>query len=453
MTARVPSHRDWLYAGSVSERALGRALGRIGYCLLCVLVFDLPWGESFPMIAGMPLGSWLGLLILGVEAMRILVLWQSRRPSPLHHWMLAFVAWVMLSIFWTVDVPSTVSRAGTFLQLLILAWIIWELAVTQARVRGLLQSYVLGALAASLGTIYNFLLGHTAAQLAAEEGRTVWETSRYSIAGINENDLGLILALSIPMIFYLLVCGKRPLVKVLCWLQLVAGFTAILLTASRGSLMAAILGLVMYPLTVSRLTRWQRVISLTASAGLIVCCLYLVPLSSWNRIFEFGEEVSEGTLTHRTVIWSAGWGVFRDHALLGVGAGAYGPAVLSVVNVPYVAHNTFLSVTVELGVVGALLLFGLLSSILYCAWRMHYLERCLWLALLLTWTVGVSALTWEHRKPTWLLFSLVAAHAYARRRGEHPWLDEAGGARFMPGVTRTLNSRRAEYVPYLQERQ
>jgi hypothetical protein len=38
------------------------------------------------------------------------------------------------------------------------------------------------------------------------------------------------------------------------------------------------------------------------------------------------------------------------------------------------------------------------------------------MTLLLTWTVGVSALTWEYRKPTWFLFSLLTAHVYSRRQ-------------------------------------
>jgi hypothetical protein len=36
-------------------------------------------------------------------------------------------------------------------------------------------------------------------------------------------------------------------------------------------------------------------------------------------------------------------------------------------------------------------------------------ERALWLTSLLVWVVGVSTLTWEHRKPTWLLFALIMA--------------------------------------------
>jgi len=67
-----------------------------------------------------------------------------------------------------------------------------------------------------------------------------------------------------------------------------------------------------------------------------------------------GTELSEGTLTHRTVIWAAGMDALRDHAFLGVGAGGYGQMVLKAVDIPYVANNTFLSVFIELGIVAML---------------------------------------------------------------------------------------------------
>jgi O-antigen ligase len=394
---------------------IGNALARIGYVVLCAFVVLLPWGEDFLVLNGLVLASWIGILLFGIAAMRTVVARQTRKLSLLHYWMLAFVGWIVLSILWTTDRDVTVTRIGTYFQLVAMVWLVWELVPSQRLVQGLLGSYVVGSLIASVMTLYNFLNGRTAAQLAAAEGIERWETSRYSVFGVNENDLGVILALSMPMIFYLLVSGKSPLIKLVCWLQLVAGMTAIFLTASRGALAAAIIGLAMFPLTLSRLPRWQRLLSLAACAGLIACAAYLVPPSSWVRIAEFKSEVLGGGLTHRTLLWAAGLSVFRDHPFLGVGAGAYGLGILRMVDIPLVAHNTFLSVLVELGVGGALLLAGLLACLLYCAARMRYLERCLWITLLLTWAIGVSALTWEYRKPTWMLFGLLAAHAYSRR--------------------------------------
>ena len=403
---------------SFPDVQIGNALARIAYGVLCAFIILLPWGEDFLELNGLVLATWIGIVLFGIAVMRTIVRRRVRKLSPAHYCMLAFVGWIVLSILWTTDQDVTTTSIATHLQLLALVWLVWELAPSQGLVEGLLQSYVIGSLIASAMTLYNFMTGRTAAQLAAAKGIEVWETSRYSVSGVNENDLGVILALSVPIILYLLASQKGPLIKLMCWLQLIAGFTAILLTASRGALAAAVIGLAIFPLIVSRLPRQQKLLSLVACVCLIACGIYLVPSSSWERIAAAKSELIGGTLTHRTLLWVAGLSVFRDHPFLGVGSGAYGLSILRMVDAPLVAHNTFLSVLVELGVGGALLLAGLLGCLFYCATRMRYMERCLWIILLLTWAIGGSTLTWEYHKPTWLLFGLLAAHAYSRRTVE-----------------------------------
>jgi O-antigen ligase len=430
---------------SFPDGQIGNALDRIAYAVLCTFIVLLPWGEDFLKLSGLVLATWIGIVLFGITVMRTIVLRRTRRLSPAHYCMLAFVGWIVLSILWTTDQEVTITSIATHLQLLALVWLVWELVPSQRFVEGLLQSYVIGSLIASVMTLHNFVTGRTAAQLAEAEGIEEWETSRYSVMGVNENDLGVILALSIPITFYLLASQKRPLIKLICWLQLVAGFTAIFLTASRGALAAAVIGLAIFPLIVSRLPRQQKLLSLVACACLIACGIYLVPSSSWERIAAAKSELTGGTLTHRTMVWAAGLSVFRDHAFLGVGAGAYGLSILRMVDVPLVAHNTFLSVLVELGVGGALLLAGVLGCLFYCAARMQYLERCLWTILLLTWAIGVSTLTWEYHKPTWLLFGLLAAHAYSRRMVE-PQLEK-------PAIERELSPRQGQPVEALSLRE
>src|SRR5262249_44103218 len=272
----------------------------------------------------------------------------------------------------------------------------------------------LGTCISAASIITNLMLGRTSSVLRVESGQAAANASRYTIAGFNENDLALILALSIPMTLYLIARRKAALPALLYWVQLVLGVTSILLTGSRGALLAAATALLMFPLIVLRLSRWQRVVSLFAALGALACAAYLVPDVTLSRLLTLGQEASEGTLTHRTVIWAAGMEVFRNHPFLGVGSGAYGASVLRVLDVPYVAHNTFLSVLVELVVIGSSLVAALLAGLLYGVSRMVSLERRLWIVLLLTWTVGVSVLTWDYQKTTWLLFGMAAAHVYAQ---------------------------------------
>jgi O-antigen ligase len=403
---------DWAPAAGI-----GSELERIAYAFLCVFIFAIPCAEAEPLLGGFEVARALGALAFGAAILRAIVVWRSRKPCALHYWMFGLVGWATLSLFWTLDWETTTTRVSTYLQSLLAVWLIWELAAFENRVRGLLQAYIFGTLVCSMRTLFNFVMGRTAAQVYAARGQNVWNEARYTISGLNENDLGLMLALSLAMTFYLLARRRKgTLTMLLLWLHLVVCITCILLTGSRGAMLAAGVSLMMFPLIVYRLPRWQRITSIVAFVVTLSCGAYLVPEATWQRLLLVTTEISSGTLTHRTVIWAAGLEAFRNHAFLGVGAGAYAPAILKAVDIPYVAHNTFLSVLVELGVVGALLLFGLLASMVYCVLRMQYLEKCLWITLLLTWTVGVSALTWEYRKPTWLLFGLLAAHTFARRR-------------------------------------
>ena len=402
-------------SASPSAAVIVSALDQLAYRLLCVFVCSLPWADNFPVSGGISLATLMGGLTIATLGLGFCGGRGMRKLTPMHGWMLAFASWATFSLIWTLDWDGTLARVGTYLQVLILAWLIWELVPAQARVQGLLVSYVFGALIASGVTVFNFFIGQTTAQLAAARGVIQWETSRYSVAGLNENDLGLMLALSIPMALYLLASRRGTVLAALCWMQLLASMSAIWLTASRGALAAALTAWLMFPLVFRRLPAAKKVASMATFLCLLGCAAYLIPATSWQRIFTFGTEISQGTLTHRTVLWAAGLESFRDHPFVGVGAGAYGASILAIVDIPLVAHNTFLSVLVELGVIGGLMLLGLLASAVYCVKHMRRLERYMWSMLLLTWTVGVFALTWEYRKPTWLLLGLLAAHAYGRR--------------------------------------
>src|SRR5258708_12585952 len=70
-------------------------------------------------------------------------------------------------------------------------------------------------------------------------------------------------------------------------------------------------------------------------------------------------EFEGGTFTGRTIIWKAGWEIFRAHPFVGIGANSFRVIVSRELAEPIrmgeadpapPAHNTFLSVLVEQGV-------------------------------------------------------------------------------------------------------
>lgn len=114
-----------------------------------------------------------------------------------------------------------------------------------------------------------------------------------------------------------------------------------------------------------------------------------------------------GDLNGRVRLWKEGLASFEQHPFLGVGSHMY----RSVNSEGKVAHNSFLEVLVELGAFG-LILF----AIIIIAAGIHVVgqppwDRRFWLCVFAGWVIAASALSWEHRKPTWLFLNLIVASA------------------------------------------
>jgi len=372
------------------------AMASLAFAFLWILVFAIPW-EDAVTIPGFGTGTRLiGIPALALGVMAIVERGKVRRPGAGHVIMILFAMWAAVSYLWSVDPEETLVAASSYRQLLVMVWLIWELSYRAREQTRLMQAYILGTFVSGIDTIYLFLSHHEAAY------------QRYTGSGLNPNDLALIMALSIPTSYYLLVQSKGWIVWVYR-LQLLLAGTAILLSAARGGFLAGVVAFSIVPLTYVRLSRRRRIATLLTTALVICGGLAFLPSSSWERLSTIPNELRQGTLTGRTVIWTAGWELFRMHPFLGVGAAGFRDSVSRALSEPIVAHNTFLSVLVEQGVIGFTLFCALLGVLGLSVSAMPSLPRRFWIVILGVWVVGVSSLTWELRKPTWFFFGLLMA--------------------------------------------
>lgn len=394
-------------------------LGKLAFASLWLLVFATPW-ENAVTISGFGTSARLiGMIALGLGVLAIVERGKIRRPSAGHIVMGLFVLLAALSYLWSLYPEGTLDQVFTYIQLLTMVWLIWELAPRVREQMRLMQAYLLGTLVSGIDTVYRFL----------SHQESVYQ--RYAGAKLDANDLGLIMALSIPMSYYLLIESKGWTTW-LYRLQLVLAGTTILLTASRGASLATLVALSIVPLTQARLTGRQR-IALLLTVSFFVCgALLFVPATSWERLSttpgEFAQgtsttagEFAQGTFTGRTIIWKAGWEIFRVHPFFGIGANSFRLIVSRVLAEPIrldqslflppapPAHNTFLSVLVEQGVIGLTVFCALLGVLARSLGAMPPFPQRLWIVSLGVWVVGVSSLTWEMRKPTWFFFGLIMA--------------------------------------------
>ena len=396
-------------------------LGKLAFAFLWLLVFAIPW-EDAVTIAGFGTSARLiGIVAMGLGMFTIIETGKVRRPAPGHIIMGLFVLLASASYMWSLYPEGTLIQAFSYIQLFTMVWLIWELASRPREQIRLMQAYVFGTIVSAVDTVYLYL----------SHQESVYQ--RYAGAKLDANDLGLIMALSIPVSYALLI-QTRGRVAWIYRLQLVLAGTTVLLTASRGAALATIVALVIVPLTHARLTGRQRFAVLLTISLLVCGALVFVPSSSWDRLSTLPNELEQGTFTGRTIIWRAGWEIFRVHPFLGIGANAFRLVVSRVLAEPIrldqtvlppapPAHNTFLSVLVEQGVIGFTVFCALLIALALPLRAMPIFPQALWIVCLEVWVVGASSLTWEMRKPTWFFFGLLMAQCgcMAPKRETQPY--------------------------------
>jgi O-antigen ligase len=386
-----------------------KTLDRLAYLLVWAFVFTIPWEKSVWVPAIGSIARFLGLLAFAVGVVAVVRRRRLRRPNAVLLLAAVFVAWSAVTWLWSVDPGATLHRVQTFAELLGMLWLIWEVCPAG----GLMQAYVFGASAASSLAFWRYFHNRQTYYL------------RYAASGFDPNDFGLVLALAIPLALYLALRERGSLRWVYLAIVPVV-MSAVVLTASRTSLIASFVAFTFAIFAWRAADRTFRIVSVALVAVLALSLVRFTPAPQRNRLATIPNELARGTFHDRTRIWKTGLKVLKQHPILGIGSGAYPKAVEPWLGKPkvagfqYVAHNTFLSVLVETGLIGFVIYALLLGTLAWFIRTMPPLERSLWIVVAAAWAVGVCTLTWEHYKPTWLMMALITTGWARSWRAEAP---------------------------------
>jgi O-antigen ligase len=377
---------------------------RIAYIFLLLLVLAVPL-ENMIVFPGLgTVSRIIGGVAFVFAVLSVVCEGRSRSLGRVHVLFGLFIWWGMATFHWSINPQGSMIYLISLAQLFIFVWLIWEFAREEREQVNLMKAYLLGAWISSIGVYVAFLRG-------IQE-----HYSRYSAYGFDPNDLGLILALGVPIAWYLCLTEKRSLMTLVYVLYVPAAFLAVALTASRASFIALIVALGIIVWSYPALSKPAKVVFLLVVPPVCIFLISVVPASSWSRLSTIGAEISSGNLNYRMQIWEEGISVFANDPLLGLGIGSFQTGVAPLMGHEVSPHNLFLSILVGQGVVGFLLFCAILIAALAPVICFNPLSRKLWIVTMATWLTGVMTLGWELRKPTWFLLGLLACQAAVKVR-------------------------------------
>lgn len=370
--------------------------------------------------------SWLLALARGREGAPVLL-----RDHPLLSYaVISLCGFAVASMLWAPDVEIARFNALRLVQVVVFFFIVYTALRERKHVRWLVLAFVSGAsLTALVG-----LGGATSAE-SFDSGQ---ETSRLVGQIGDPNELAAILVPALAFVLFSLAAFRSPLLRWLLSTFAIVLATALFLTESRGGLVGLFVMSVAAVAFAGRF-RPRAVAAVLTMAALGVSYYTLVaPPQSLQRITNFAAEGGTG----RTDLWSIALEVAEDHPIAGVGIGNFvvvEPSyaardiaisqVRLVVDKPKIAHNMYLQVLSELGLIGLTLFLVILATSLTLAWRavrtfaragdfeLEMIARGVIVGLV-GMLAAYSFISAQYEKQLWLLFGLSTALSAVARRPE-----------------------------------
>ncbi len=367
---------------------------RITFWLALLLIFLIPWEDSVSITTLGSLARVLGFLMAGFWLGTVILEGTFRKPNLFHAMALLFILWNSVSLIWSIDTVVSLQRIKTYSQMFLLMLIYWDVIQKPETLTLALQAFIFGAYVLVGSSLYNYINGITSVSF---EGR-------YSATGVNAVDLALILVLGMPVAMHLFFAAGQEkhgiVLKIINLAYIPLAIFTTVLSGSRTSLLAVI-PFSIYLVTTAKI-KYGRKMLVFGSLLISLLAMYpLIPQSVTTRLATLATSIVTGDIGGRVELWRQAIMIFASHPIGGLGSGTLETAIGTA------AHNTFISILAETGLVGFGLFALILALVLFNAFNNSSGNSGLWVSIFLTWFIGVCSLSWEFRKLTWLLLNFI----------------------------------------------
>jgi O-antigen ligase len=394
---------------------------KVAFFLLWFMVFSIPW-QGIIVIPGLgTFTRFIGFAVFGIAVIYVIVKKTIKEPPLFLVLITLFVIWSFITIIWSINQGATIQRIVTYMQLLAMVWLIWELCDSRREILIIMQAYVLGAYVAIIDMIITFISSTGAG-------------ARIVPSGFNPNDVAAPFAIGIALAWFLFLQNQKGLISWVNILYIPLSLFGIILTGTRGGLIVAGISLLLIPFTLYEINNRGRYIVIiflvifAFSSSIYLPNIYPRIEQNIERMREIPEQITEGTMTGRKIIWEAGLRVYKENPILGVGARGYryaivGSTVMHPTREGYFAdpkssHNTFLSVLVDTGLIGFVIFISFLIIAFLPVFYLNSSQRMFNIILFLALIISMMPMEWEANKNVWYILTLLTLQsAFIVRRG------------------------------------
>lgn len=376
LAGRASATSPKLVLGALGLVAVGLLVAaRRGVLLIEVTIVALVWGSSTLPLRSLAYPLKFAMFsVLALAAVPALVSVHRRHlpiPAGFTAAFAATLAFALGSFAWSIDASLTLARAASMVLLAAAVCIGVPLSLRDGE--DVRRVYYLLGLTLGAVSVLGFLLGSSGVVGAFEAN------GRYQGLLVNANTLGYFAAPLLPpavLLATLLPTGGRRRLLVLA-----SALTAmaIALSGSRGGTVASIAGIGagFLSLRLGGQTRSVRRMVLVAGAVALAALLVFPLLGRSGRTGGVGTEAffQLGTGSDRTVSWQDSIPTILEEPILGHGFGTTPilyPSLQSQLqgNVLGVAHNGYVEASLDLGIVGGMLVLLLAGSGVIAALRL-----------------------------------------------------------------------------------
>lgn len=421
------------------QAKIERVVDRAGLVLLMLAIGALLLrpADVVPALAGAPLYEFLILSCLALSLSRLArqLTLSSLAASPVTAMALFMPIAVIASHLWNGDTWSAQIGGMEAIKAAVLFLLVVGHVNTARKLIAVLAAAALSVLGITVLALANSY-GIVRVEALQNVTQTGSEETIVRLCGTgifnDPNDFSMVLVLS--LVVCILVIGRRDLGprRWLALIPLMVFGHGLMLTHSRGGLIAAIAGMVAY---LGARYRWRNALPGLAMVALVAMSPFFGRQSQWNL------SDREDTFQARLELWSSAMDEFRSHPVLGIGQGKLVDAI------GQVAHNSFLQAFAELGILGGIAFVGGFALLIRSLWRCSCDEssvsrlRPYMLAIVAGYAAGLLSLTRCYTVPTQLVLALGAAYLNVVGR--------AGGARLPRLDAKTLRFAGAAGLAFL----